>query len=112
MRSSLQRLGAVSIFVNGFTTVHFEGNQALWDLVGLTAYMGSSNKMPIPVQVKPQTVKQTINPLETIRTPCDRFQFVIDSFDKAYEAITFSNRANSSAEAALTNKRARRLVCM
>ncbi len=50
--------------------------------MGLTAHMGSGNEMPIPIQVKPQTAKQTVNPLETIRTSRDRFQFIVDPFDK------------------------------
>jgi hypothetical protein len=29
----------------------------LWDLMGLTVYMGSGNKMLVPVQVKPQAAK-------------------------------------------------------
>jgi hypothetical protein len=54
----------------------------LWDLMRLTANMGSGNEMPIPIQVKPQTAKQAINAREAIRTSRDRFQFIVDSFDK------------------------------
>ena len=45
--------------------------------------MGSGKKMRIPIQVKPQAAKQTVNPLETVRTPRNRFQFVVEPFDKS-----------------------------
>ena len=54
----------------------------LWDLMGLTAHMGSSNKMLVPVQVKAQAAEQTVNKLETIRTSGNRLEFVIEPFDK------------------------------
>ena len=50
--------------------------------MGLTAHMGSGKKMSIPIQVQPQTLKQTVNPRETIRTSRNRFQLVVDSLDK------------------------------
>jgi hypothetical protein len=53
---------------------------ALWDLMGLTAYMGSSKEMLVTMQVKPETAKQAINHLDTVATPCDRLEFVVKSF--------------------------------
>lgn len=39
--------------------------------------------MLVPVQVKPQTAKQTVYQLETIGTPHNRFQFVVEPLDKS-----------------------------
>jgi|GEM_PF-5460559 len=48
----------------------------------LTAYMGSSDKMYIPIQIKPKATKQAVNDLETIATSGNRSQFIVKSFNK------------------------------
>ena len=54
----------------------------LWDLMGLTAHMGSSNEMLVSVEVKPQPAKKTVNAFETIRTSGNGLEFVVEPFDK------------------------------
>lgn len=53
---------------------------ALWDLMGLTAYMGSSKEMLVTMQVQPETAKEAVNHLDTIATSCDRLEFVVKTF--------------------------------
>ena len=46
---------------------------ALWDLMGLTEYMGSSKEMLVPIKIKPKPTKQTVDPFKTIRTSSNCF---------------------------------------
>jgi len=54
----------------------------LWHIMGLTANLGSGDGMLIPIVVKSQMAKQAVDVLETKRTSRDRFQFIVDSFNK------------------------------
>jgi hypothetical protein len=56
--------------------------KVLWDLKGLTADMGLSSKILVPIQVKPKATEQAVNNLETITTSGYRSQFIVESFDK------------------------------